>query len=288
MYQSIHGGICMKNVTVYAGSENTVLGQQTIRNMERSVNANDRSADKNKSAGSIFAGNIGKTTDSISLKKQQAQKKAMKLVSDALAGDTAIDDEIAKNNDKVKELKEDKRVLQDRVAVITENIEKYQEENGYIDTDELTELQEYQKQINKMDAEIEGLNQTVSDTKINRLKSSPMLEANKEAEEIMDSASKEILGMLFDEGKDHIDEEQKKQEEQAEALKEKKEEQEELIEKRKEDREEAEELTEEIIQGTDDVSGKNLSEVQQELKEILDKMKLIDEDIKGAQVDEVL
>jgi seryl-tRNA synthetase len=104
----------------------------------------------------------------------------------------------------------------------------------------------------------------------------------------MDSASKEILGMLFDEGKDHIDEEQKKQEEQAEALKEKKEEQEELIEKRKEDREEAEELTEEIIQGTDDVSGKTLSEVQQELKEILDKMKLIDEDIKGAQVDEVL
>jgi Spy/CpxP family protein refolding chaperone len=94
--------------------------------------------------------------------------------------------------------------------------------------------------------------------------------------------------MLFDEGKDHIDEEQKKQEEQAEALKEKKEEQEELIEKRKEDREEAEELTEEIIQGTDDVSGKTLSEVQQELKEILDKMKLIDEDIKGAQVDEVL
>jgi chromosome segregation ATPase len=278
----------MKNVTVYAGSENTVLGQQTMRNMERSGNANDRSADKNKSTGSIFAGNIGKTTDSISLKKQQAQKKAMKLVSDALAGDTAIDDEIAKNNDKVKELKEDKRVLQDRVAVITENIEKYQEENGYIDTDELTELQEYQKQINKMDAEIEGLNQTVSDTKINRLKSSPMLEANKEAEEIMDSASKEILGMLFDEGKDHIDEEQKKQEEQAEALKEKKEEQEELIEKRKEDREEAEELTEEIIQGTDDVSGKTLSEVQQELKEILDKMKLIDEDIKGAQVDEVL
>jgi hypothetical protein len=278
----------MKNVTVYAGSENTVLGQQTMRNMERSGNANDRSADKNKSVGSIFAGNIGKTTDSISLKKQQAQKKAMKLVSDALAGDTAIDDEIAKNNDKVKELKENKKVLQDRVAVMTENIEKYQEENGYVDTDELTELQEYQKQINKMDAEIEGLNQTVSNTKINRLKSSPMLEADKEAEEIMDSASKEILGMLFDEGKDHIDEEQKKQEEQAEALKEKKEEQEELIEKRKEDREEAEELTEEIIQGTDDVSGKTLSEVQQELKEILDKMKLIDEDIKGAQVDEIL
>jgi chromosome segregation ATPase len=278
----------MKNVTVYAGSENTVLGQQTMRNMERSGNANDRSADKNKSAGSIFVGNIGKTTDSISLKKQQAQKKAMKLVSDALAGDTAIDDEIAKNNDKVKELKEDKSVLQDRVAVMTENIEKYQEENGCVDTDELTELEEYKKQINKMDAEIEGLNQTVSDTRVNRLKTSPMLEADKEAEEIMDSASKEILGMLFDEGKDHIDEEQEKQKEQAEALKEKKEEQEELVEKRKEEEEEAEELTEKIIRGADDVSGKTLSDVQQELKEILDKMKLIDEDIKGAQVDEVL
>jgi chromosome segregation ATPase len=275
----------MKNVTLYAGSENTVLGQQTMRNMERSGNANDGSAGKNKSAGSIFAGNIGKTTDSISLKKQQAQKKAMKLVSDALAGDTDIDDEIAKSNDKVKELKEDKRVLQDRVAVMTENMEKYQEENGCVDTDGLTELKEYQKQINKMDAEIEGLNQTVSTTKINRLKSSPMLEAGKEAQEIMDSASREILGELFDEGKDHIDEEQKKQEEQAEALKEKKEEQEELVEKRKEEKEEAEELTGKIIQGTDDVSGKTLSEVQQELKEMLDKMKLIDEDIKGAQVE---
>jgi hypothetical protein len=330
-----------RSVTMYVGNENTAIGQQTLRNMERTKSGkNSSKTDGRKQTGSLYAGDM-LNGDSIIMKKQMAQKKALKVISDAFAGDISIDDEISGHHDKLRQLKEDKSVLNDWVTDITDSEKKLQSEYGVADDSEeqedaellikwkeyvggvssegiseddknrveelldggLTEYQsrlldmhddaiEYKRQIKLLDNEIQVQNQTISDIKIERLKSSPMKEAVNEADEIMENAGKEILGMLFEEGKDNIDEKQEKEQDKAEILEEKKEEQEEFIEKikdgREEDEEEIEELTEEIVSGSDNSSGKTVSEVQQEVKNMLSKMKLIEEDIKGAQVDETL
>ena len=70
-------------------------------------------------------------------------------------------------------------------------------------------------------------------------------------------------------------------------MKEKQEEIEERIDAAKEKKKENEELTEDILEGVQE-AGANASDVsaaQQEIKDMMNKMKLIEDDIKGAAVD---
>lgn len=113
----------------------------------------------------------------------------------------------------------------------------------------------------------------------------PMADAKKQAEEVMENARNELIGMVVEEAKDHIDEEQEKKEEEAEAIQEKKEEQEEILEKRNEREEELEELMEDMPIG-EMADLKNVqTQVQQEIQNMVSKMNLVAEDIKGAKVD---
>ena len=135
--------------------------------------------------------------------------------------------------------------------------------------------------------EIKIENQIISATKIERLKSHAILDAEKQADSIMEEASKEIFGMLIDEAKEHIDEEAEKQEEKAKAEKEKQEEFQERIDAAKEKKKENEELTEDILEGVSENASmaSDVSAVQQEIKDMMNKMKLIEDDIKGVAVD---
>ena len=122
-------------------------------------------------------------------------------------------------------------------------------------------------------------------TRRERLKTAPMLKATAQAEEILDAAKEEVTGMILEEARDHLEEEQEKREEEAQAIEEKKEEQEELVKERQEHKEELEKLAEsvpveEMIQ-MDQVK----NSLQQEIQDILNKMNLMAEDIKGTMVD---
>ena len=130
-------------------------------------------------------------------------------------------------------------------------------------------------------------NQIISATELERLKSHAMLDAGKQADAIMEEVSKEIVGMLVDEAKEHIDDEAKEREEKAKAEKEKQEEIEERIDAAKEKKKENEELTEDILEGVQEASANasDVSAAQQEIKDMMNKMKLIEDDIKGAAVD---
>lgn len=321
------------NVTIYAGSEDTVLGQQTMRHMNRNGKADEKSG-----SATVFAGDLGLQGDSIAMKRQMAQKKALKVVSDAWSADSSIDDVINSHREKAKQLRADKEELNRTISDIRENEKMLQKEYGIEDGSQeqkdaellmkwkeiqggaggnnhltreeservntlmqegLTDYQtrildmhegavNYMVQSDELDLEIEQEYKIVADIKLERLKTTPMLDARKEAEQIMEEAGKEILGMLFEEGKDHIDEEQREEKEKAEKLEEQKEEQEKLIEKRKEEKEDAEELTEAILEGAKNASGKSIEEIKQEVKDIVAKMKLVEDDIKGAKVDESL
>ncbi len=161
---------------------------------------------------------------------------------------------------------------------------------------ELTEYQQRQLELNgeiggyqlvayKAAAGIEKENAVIRGIREEQRKVHPMADAQKQAEEVMEAARNEIIGMVTEEAKDHIDEEQEEKKEEAEAIKEKKEEQEEVLEKREEREKELERLMEEMpVEEMTDL--KNIqAQVQQKVQDIVSKMNLVAEDIKGAQVD---
>lgn len=138
--------------------------------------------------------------------------------------------------------------------------------------------------------EIIAENQVITATELERLKTHTMVDAKKQADAIMDEASKEIIGMLADEAKEHIDEEADKAKEKAEAEKEKEEKLQERIDAAKEKKKENEELTEDILEGISESASisTDVNAAQQEIKDMMNRMKLIEEDVKGAAVDKSL
>ncbi len=140
----------------------------------------------------------------------------------------------------------------------------------------------------KIVKEIEMENAVIRGIRGEQRKHHSMADAQKQAEDVMAAARDEIVGLVVEEAKEHIDEEQEKREEESEAIKEKKEEQEKILEERKEKEEELEELMEDMpIEEMADL--KNMQEeIRQEVQNIVSKMNLVAEDIKGTMVDTVV
>ena len=175
----------------------------------------------------------------------------------------------------------------EQIAKIRENgLSEYQERS----LDMLESETYYHQTVYEADIEIKTENQIISATELERLKSHAVIDAEKQADAIMDAASDEIVSMLVDEAKTHIDDEAEEKKEQAKAEKEKQEEAQEKIDAAKARRKESEELTEEILDGVQEASHKatDVNQAQQEIKDMMNKMKLIEDDIKGAAVDKSL
>ena len=189
--------------------------------------------------------------------------------------------------------KKDKWLMGDGPELTKEEVERVAE----LEKEGLTEYQtrqrewdaekkHFQKDLDKNKEEILVENAIIRGTRLERLKNDPMVKAQKEADAILDAASKEIIGMIMEEVKDTIDEETKENQEKAEKLEEIQEEKEAFIEKQKEKREETEELLEEMPMEELVHMGQLKDEIKQEIKNIVSEMKLVAEDIKGAMVDE--
>ncbi|MDE6639165.1 MAG: hypothetical protein K2K63_01395 [Acetatifactor sp.] len=277
------------NITLYAGGE------------PASSTATDGTEREQENRKTIFAGNLknnqeGTLQDRIAEKKAKAQEKAMKVVGEAFHTDLKIDEGMEESRRHVKELTAESRELQNGL----EDIDRRQEvlekakANGEIDEEQYLQDMENLKQERKVQEQklaqaqgtIQGENASIRGTRIERLKYHHMADARKQADEIMDAAGQEIIGMLQQEGMDHVDEEAEKREEQAEKIKEEREEKKELLEKQKEKREEEEAWIEELSPEEFSDLTKSAEDVQKEVQDMLRKMNLLDEDIKGAAVDE--
>lgn len=309
--------------------------------------------DKGEKRNTIFAGDIGVRPDSIQIKRQQAQKRAMKILQDTFAADREMDQsmkemaghaeelqnqaagyrkqlgEIGVARDELAEnygIEADSREVEDLELLrkerqandptsgvsLSEEEEKrlgeiYAEgltgyEKDMLELDDREEL--LQNKIKGAQQGIEGIRSSLRDTKIERLKSNPMVKAQGDAEEIMMQANKEIYGDLINEGKQHIEEKLAEEKEKAQKIAEKKEEEEEKEAKKKEQ----EAQTEAWIEGTKEAaesSERNLpdasevdqmysynnpdaagkTEAEKEIEEMLQEMQLLKDDIKGAAVD---
>ncbi|MGN1085092.1 MAG: hypothetical protein ACI4QX_08810 [Lachnospiraceae bacterium] len=256
-------------------------------------------AARNLQKGRIFAGNLNMPADKIAERRKEAQEKAMKIVGDAFAGELALDDSIAEMEENVagtqKEMvaaKAELNKVQERKAELTARTDLTEEEYQK----EMLELKEAEKHFTgqimdgkKME---EGTIAAISSIKIERLKSSPMVEATESAEAVMEAAGKEIVGMLMEEAKEHIDKETEKKQEAAEEKAAKEEELEERIEAMKAEKEEKEENAAPETDYTAAVTRRMVKiaetgeTVQKELQGIVNQLKLDLEDLKGAAVDE--
>ena len=256
-----------------------------------------------KGTKSLFVGKRGLNgekdlRDRLAQRKEQAQKKAMKLVGDVFASDSGIDEDMEKRREHVSELKEEKKQLAEEsrgVAKRREDLEKayeagevshayYMDEKLSLDREEQT----YELKQSENENAVVSENSVIRGTKLEKLKSNPMGEARKQADEILEAARDEMIGMIQEDAKEKIDEENAAREEQAKKIKEEREEQQRLIEERRQKNSEQESqledaLTEQVISATQEQT-----DVQQEVQKLLDRLKLIEEDIKGAAVDEAL
>lgn len=278
------------NITLYVGAQ---PGSSAMEGTER----------EQENRKSIFVGNLnnnreGTLQDRIAERKAKAQEKAMKVVGEVFHTDLKIDEGMEESRRHVKELTEESRELQNGLEDINrrqEVLEKAKangeisEEQYLQDAENLNQERKVQEQkLAQNQGVIQGENASIRGTRLERLKYHHMADAQKQADEIMDAAEQEILGMAWQEGVDHVDEEAEKREEQAEEIKEEREEKKELLEKQKEKREEEEAWIEELSPKEFSDLTKSAEDVQKEVQDMLRKMNLLDEDIKGAAVDESL
>ncbi|MCM1179939.1 MAG: hypothetical protein NC347_06765 [Clostridium sp.] len=169
---------------------------------------------------------------------------------------------------------------------------------------------------NQKDIAIEE--ETIWNTDMARLKKHPMKDAAKNAAKHLEAARKEMIGDLYNESKEQIDEkieeakeeqkekaEEKKEKEKEEAVREAKElEREIMLQKTQEGVQERIEeqtarakarsqtslqnqLNEDILDDINEGIDKS-ADVEQKIKDLLDKMSLLQEDLKGAAVDNSL
>lgn len=188
---------------------------------------------------------------------------------------------------------------------------KYQEETAGLDDG----IALYEKKIDEAWEEVRSGNAQLTGMKIERLKYHEMADAQNKADKIMADASREVIGMLAGEAQDHIKEEFEEKIEEAKKEAEEKEEKEEKLEEQREEKEEFQKQLEidreesreaeklrleqeknareqsDLIEGArssaEDPSGLP-SQVKAEIKEMLQKMKLLEEDLKGAEIDDTI
>lgn len=201
-----------------------------------------------------------------------------------------------------------------------ELLKKYQDNRNGVsndkfskeEVDRLKELQnvpltEYQKkalminsskdairsQIDQNDLKAMNKTMSINSAKTEQLKSQGMLKASNAADSIIDAAEKDIFGMLVNEGKQNIDDNMKEQQEEAKKAEEEKEKKQEQIDETKKKHQEEKELLENEQQADKlelDTSIKNqtvdhLSEAQQQVEQLMKNNNMVNEDIKGIEID---
>ena len=97
-----------ENISIYAGGENRVV--------------NSFVQQEKKQRESIFAGDLklNGTQDEIAKRREQAQKEALKVVSDAFEGDLSIDKDLEEGYERIKNLQNGMHEAEVRMQEIDE------------------------------------------------------------------------------------------------------------------------------------------------------------------------
>lgn len=216
---------------------------------------------------------LNEEPDRLQQKKEAGQKRAMKVVMDAFEGQKRIDEAVQEIKDDVIRAREDLY---------------YMRELG---------IEDEERESERM-AQIIGGNAAVRQISLDRLKDTSMRDAQDQAEDIMDATSREVMGMIASDVRDHIEEQAEEVMEAAKERKEEKEAEEARREKIREEKEQIEAQTQNVQDDTqttveapapDQTTAiKDVTQTaKQEVRKVIEELALTDDDIKGAAVDAV-
>lgn len=281
--------------------------------------------------GSVYVGKLQDTSDSIMEKKERALQKARKLIFDQAAADEKIDAEMEEHyrmqeeydamrgeaNQNIKNINERKQQLQQEYGVADDSEEQKdlellikaekqplteEETKRLKEMPPLTEYQEaalreegkkeyWENKKEQAEAGIKAEGSVVTAVKLELLKSAPMSDCQKQAREIMEEASKEVIAGLMEKVKETVDQvreeaeekikEKEEEEEEAEKLEERKAEADEAAKKGERPKQQPDSLKLFLSEGID-------GDLKKELKNLAEEMKLLEEELKGMHIDQVL
>lgn len=255
----------------------------------------------NKATDNINVMDKAKETIAIKNNELMSKLKDIKDSQEALREQYGVDKDSEEQNDLELLIKyQDNKtgIFSDKFS--KEEIERLKE----LQSQPLTEYQKKSLMINadkdsvyneldRNETKAMSLTMSINDAKTEQLKSQDMLKAQDAADSILEAAEKDIYGSLINEGKNNIDDKQQEDKEKAEEAQEKKEEREEQTDKVKEKRKEEQaiiegeteaEKLEQSISVTDEKTN-NMEEAQSKVNQIMKKNNLINEDIKGIEID---
>lgn len=165
---------------------------------------------------------------------------------------------------------ERKKKDQTRATEIEANLTEYQsrmlEVNKQLDT--------AQKRIDDADATLIAARQSLTDAEQEKNKDHSMVDAQNEAEAIMDAAEKSVVGMVMNDAKDKIDEKAREEQEKAEEKKEEEEKQEKI----ETERAEKKAIQEALAEGTKDAVQETEKEIRRREGDDLDLTDVIGKD----------
>lgn len=223
-------------------------------------------------------------------KKLEARKEAMKKLGDVFSSQLKTESNIASRTERMTKLEEEAVNAQKELDKVTQSKAELAESyKDNLNSDEyITELINLDKAEDEWTARLQSAKSqkaeesaTISAIHQALLKADPMVKATKAADKIMEKANNEIVDELVNQAKEDIGE---KLEEEIEEVKKAKEEKEEE-EKTQVERENSEvnDATE-VIQ-TSDVT---YDKIQSEIQNLIRAQQLIQEDLKGLEVDQQL
>ncbi len=284
-----------KDITVFSGETRESAGLERARE--------ESGREEKKVRKTVYAGALqGNQTlrERIANRKEQARQQAMKIIRDAWEGDRAIDRDVEERRERRAELLEEGKAARESLEEVEKRKQELQASYGITDkTPPGEQPEEYQNMMRELEDyaghnreilaknqnELRAENAAIRETSLMRLKKPLMVKPKEQAEEVLEQAEDEIVGMVMEDAVERQEEEQEKREEQAQKLQEKREATEELQRKREEKQEKMEELLEETPVEEMVQLEQTRTDVRQEVQNLISQLQLTAEDIKGAMID---
>ncbi|MBQ8548093.1 MAG: hypothetical protein IJ427_06295 [Lachnospiraceae bacterium] len=272
-----------------------------VGNLRQAEQKTPEEVAENLKNGRVFSGKVQFPQDKIAERRRAAQEKAMGIVKAAFAGERILDASVEEMQTSIEKGKDEMLAQKAELNRIAEEKEKLKGNNFLTSEEYEREMAE----LNKAESHFKGLIQdgkkyedrtiqALTDIKIERAKSNPMVDAGKEAEAVLEAGGKEVIGMLFEEAKEHMETEFEKQQQAAEEKAAKEKELEERIEEMRAEKKEEDDTETPAVEQLERSTRRMVKiaetgeSIQKELKNVVDRLKLDLEDLKGAAVDEVL
>ena len=272
-----------------------------VGNLRQTEQKTPEEVAENLKNGRVFSGKVQFPQDKIAERRRAAQEKAMGIVKAAFAGERILDASVEEMQTSIEKGKDEMLAQKAELNRIAEEKEKLKGNNFLTSEEYEREMAE----LNKAESHFKGLIQdgkkyedrtiqALTDIKIERAKSNPMVDAGKEAEAVLEAGGKEVIGMLFEEAKEHMETEFEKQQQAAEEKAAKEKELEERIEEMRAEKKEEDDTETPAVEQLERSTRRMVKiaetgeSIQKELKNVVDRLKLDLEDLKGAAVDEVL